>query len=351
MPSLQLPRLRSGLALVADDGDGPALRSATHDFTIGDAPPWVAKLLELLDGSRDVAAVAAAIPGQPCLDDVSAALEDLRAHGLIEDAADDALLSRAECERYGRQLRYFSERSERGNSAAQAQLSLRESHVAVLGLGALGGKVAELLTAAGVGAISAVDGDLVELSNLNRQTLYTEADIGRPKAEVAADRLGRLNSGVRFSATNAWLASADDVEAVVQGVDFVVDAVDSPPHEIERWVNAACFGLGIPYLGMSHYPPAIRVGPTYVPGQTGCYGCQEAAWRAKDPLFDRPPTKHPAALGATAAAVAGFAVMEVMAHLTGSSRTTLGSALMVDLSTGEVRRSSVQQLHACRTCG
>jgi molybdopterin/thiamine biosynthesis adenylyltransferase len=240
----------------------------------------------------------------------------------------------------------------RPSSAASCQARLRQSHVGVLGLGALGGKIVELLAAAGLGAITAIDGDVVELSNLNRQTLYTEMDIGRAKADVARERIGALNSRVEFDAQRGWLRSQTDVESVIAHVDFVVDAVDSPPHEIERWVNGACFARGVPYIAMSHYPPQIRVGPTYVPDETGCYRCQETAWRIDDPLFDCVPAHwRPAALGGTAAAVAGFAAMEVTSYLTGlSTPVTLGSALILDLTSGALRRSPVVQADGCPVC-
>jgi hypothetical protein len=56
-------------------------------------------------------------------------------------------------------------------------------------------------------------------------------------------------------------------------------AADRPAHEIERWVNAACFAEGVPYITMSHFPPFARIGPLYVPGETGCFNCQQLAYR------------------------------------------------------------------------
>ena len=137
----------------------------------------------------------------------------------------------------------------------------------MLGVGGLGGWSACSLACCGVGEMLLIDGDRVEESNLNRQVLYTEADIGRLKAEAAAERLGAFNSAMRLevdrrSASTAKTAIAEAIE----GYDVVIDAADWPAHEIEQWVNSACFAAGIPYIAMSHFPPIARVGPLYVRG-------------------------------------------------------------------------------------
>src|SRR3954463_3142562 len=82
------------------------------------------------------------------------------------------------------------------------------------------------------------------------------------------------------------LESQDDIAEFIAGSDVVIDAADWPAHEIERWCNSACFEAGTPYITMSHFPPVARVGPLYVPGETGCYICQEISYRRDYPLFD-----------------------------------------------------------------
>ena len=351
----RLPRLRQTLELIRPGTGELCLRSAEKDFAIDDAPPWAASFLLALDGRREMPAIAGALRDageHVTLAELDATLSQLDGLGLVEDAVHDGLLTEAERVRYDRQLRYFSERADRGESAAQAQLRLRDARVVVLGLGALGGHVAQQLAAAGVGTIVAVDGDEVESSNLNRQTLYAESDIGRAKTDAAGERIRALNSGISFEALRRWLDGPDDVAAAIVGADFVVDAVDTPPHEIERWVNDACFGAGVPYIGMSHYPPWIRVGPTYVPGEIGCYRCQEVDWRARDPLFDAVTSRpQPSALGPTAVAVGGLVAMETIHHLTGiSPPASLGTAVMIDLATLTIERRPVLRRRECTVC-
>jgi bacteriocin biosynthesis cyclodehydratase domain-containing protein len=350
----RLPRLKRTLELIRPNSRELRLRSAEKEITIDDPPRWAESFMRALDGRRELPEIAAtlrAAGAHVALSDLRAALSQLDALGLLDDAVDDRLLSDTARERYDRQLRYFSERGGTGESAVRRQLRLGEATVVVLGLGALGGIVAHQLAAAGVGTIVAVDGDTVELSNLNRQMLYSETDIGRAKTDVAAERIRTLNSQISFRAVPQWLEGPSDVTAAVEGSDFVVDAVDSPPHEIERWVNDACFGLGIPYIGMSHYPPWIRVGPTYVPGETGCYRCQELEWRARDPLFDVRSAREPAALAPTATAVGGLVAMETVHYLTSlSAPATVGVSVMIDIATLSIERRVVTRRRGCTVC-
>ena len=203
-----------------------------------------------------------------------------------------------------------------------------------------------------------VDGDRVEVSNLNRQILYTEADVGAVKVEVAAQRLRAFNSAMRVTATNKRLESEAEIAEFIAGADVVVDAADWPAHDIERWCNAACFEAGIPYITMSHFPPIARVGPLYVPGQTGCYVCQEAAYRREYPLFDiaieqrRAQASPAATLGPACGLIGGQVGMEVMHLLTGLAEpSTLGVAQIYDLRTMEVKREEVVPEPGCPVCG
>jgi molybdopterin/thiamine biosynthesis adenylyltransferase len=352
---LMLPRLKPAVQVIDVEGADLRLRASERDFAIDDPPAWAASFFRALDGERELPVIASALRdagADVSPDELAETLVQLQELGLVEDAADDRLLTDGERERYDRQLRYFGDSAAPGASAASHQIRLREATVAVLGLGALGGHAAQALAAAGVGTITAVDGDVVELSNLNRQTLYSEADVGRLKADVAAERIVALNSTVRFRAETGWLDGQRSVEAAIEGADLVVDAVDSPPYEIERWVNDACFRLGIPYIGMSHYPPWVRIGPTYVPGETGCYRCQEIAWQEADPLFDVTTDRRlPSAIAPTAATAGAIVAMEAIHHLTGIARPgSLGAAVLIDLSTLSVERRPVVRSEGCVVC-
>ena len=312
------------------------------------------KLLAALDGLHTLEQLHTEF-GEQAVGDVISKMQELE---LIEDAADDDLLADDELARFDRQLRYFSDIGTSNPTPAECQRRLREAKVAVLGVGGLGGAAAWALACCGVGEMWLIDGDRVEVSNLNRQILYTEADIGLLKVEAAARRLRAFNSAMRVTATARRLESKVEIADFIEGADVVVDAADWPAHDIERWCNAACFEAGIPYITMSHFPPIARVGPFFVPGRTACYACQETALRRQYPLFDvaieqRRALPVPAAtLGPACVQVGGQVATEVMHLLTGICEpATLGTAHMYDLRTMSQKRESVEPEPNCPVCG
>jgi bacteriocin biosynthesis cyclodehydratase domain-containing protein len=154
------------------------------------------------------------------------------------------------------------------------------------------------------------------------------------------------------------LESVDAVREVAEGVDFVVNGADWPAHDIERWVNAACFDADVPFITMSHSPPVARVGPLYVPGLTGCFECQERTYRDAFPLYDelveqrRGRPSEAATLGPVCAFIGGQVALEAVHHLTGLFRpASLGTSYVYDLRTMEVTRELVPQVAGCQVCG
>lgn len=143
-------------------------------------------------------------------------------------------LGRAELRRYSRQL-LVPEWLDAG-----AQERVRAAAVLVVGAGGLGGPVIAQLAGAGVGRLTVADGDTVALSNLHRQTLYSLADVGRSKAEVAAARAQGLNPHVTVQVAG-WL-DALNVGALVEAADLVVDATDN--FETRYLLADACAGAG-----------------------------------------------------------------------------------------------------------
>ncbi|MGN6256940.1 MAG: TOMM precursor leader peptide-binding protein [Solirubrobacterales bacterium] len=352
---MQRPRIkRTTEQMETPEGDVYLMRpSAGQDIRIEQPDEKERRLLAALDGERTLAQLHDEF-GRETVDEALAQMQEL---GVIEDAADDELLEPGELERYDRQLRYFSDVGE-GVTASQCQERLREAKIAVMGVGGLGGWSAWALACTGIGEMWLIDFDEVEISNLNRQILYTEADLGLPKVERAGARLGAFNSTMRITTENRRLESQADIAEFIAGADVVIDAADWPAHDIERWCNAACFEAGIPYITMSHFPPVARVGPLYVPGETGCYVCQEIGWRRDYPLFDvgveqRRAKPSPAAtIGPACGLIGGHVALEVMHLLTGLSKpSTHGVAHIYDLRTMEVEREAVVPEPECPVCG
>ncbi len=138
---------------------------------------------------------------------------------------------------------------------AEGQARLSGARVLVIGAGGLAAPVLPLLAGAGIGQITIVDGDTVALSNLHRQTLFTEADCGRPKAVVAAERCRALNGEILVSARKQALTNGNVADLVAQA-DVVLDCADS--YAASYILSDACFSAGRPLitasvLGLSGY--------------------------------------------------------------------------------------------------
>jgi len=353
---MQRPRIkRTTESIETPEGDIYLLRgSADTDIRIEEPTEEQRRLLESFDGKHSREDLESEF-GAKEVGELIAQLQELE---VVEDGADDDLVPAAEMARFDRQLRYFSDIGSEELTPSQCQERLRDASLAVLGVGGLGGWAAWALACCGIGEMRLVDGDRVEVSNLNRQILYTESDIGRLKVEAAAERLAAFNSSMRIEATAKRLESEAEIAEFIAGADVVIDAADWPAHDIERWCNSACFAAGIPYITMSHFPPIARVGPLYVPGRTGCFACQEAAYRRSYPLFDvaveqRRAKPSPAAtLGPACGMIGGQVGLEAMHHLTGlCEASTLGSAHIYDLRTMEVKREAVVPEPGCPVCG
>ena len=354
--AMRRPRIKRTTESIRDpEGDIYLLRpSAGLDVRIEQPGEDDRRLLAALDGSHTLEELHAEF-GEEAVGDAISQMQEL---DVIEDAADDDLVEPAELARFDRQLRYFSDIGRSGLVPSECQRRLREAKVAVLGVGGLGGWAAWALVSCGIGEMWLIDGDRVEISNLNRQILYTPADIGLLKVEVAAARLRAFNPDARITSTARRLESEVEIADFIADADVVIDAADWPAHDIERWCNRACFEAGISYITMSHFPPIARVGPLYVPGVTGCFACQEIAYRRDYPLFDvaieqRRAQPSPAAtIGPACGLIGGQIGMEVMHLLTGLSEpSTQGVAHIYDLRTMEVEREPVVPEPDCPVCG
>jgi bacteriocin biosynthesis cyclodehydratase domain-containing protein len=352
---MQRPRLKTTTEVFSTPGGDICLLrpSADRDLVLEGAGERERELVGHLDGRTPRASLEAEFGSAA----VAELLDLLGSEGLVEDAGAYDELARAERQRYDRQLRYFADVAPDGLTAPDCQLRLRSARVVVLGVGGLGSWTALSLACCGIGELTLVDGDTVELSNLNRQILYSQDDIGRPKASVAAAAIERFNPGVSVVPVARTLGTPEEIAAAVRGSSFVVDAADRPAHDIERWVNAACFDQGVPYVTMSHFPPFARVGPLYVPGETGCFNCQERAYRRSYELYDhiveqRSGSPSPAAtLGPVCAFVGGQVALDVVHQLTGlCPPASKGSVRVFDTRTLELSSEPVPRDPLCEVC-
>src|SRR5829696_951841 len=246
-------------------------------------------------------------------------------------------LSDAELERYSRQL-VMAEWS------GAAQERLRAASAVVVGAGALGCPAASYLVAAGVGRVGIVDDDRIELSNLHRQPLHLNPDVGARKADNAAVKLGFLNPETVVEPFPARL-EASNAEALLAGADVVVDASDS--FDTRYLVNATCCALGTPLveggvLGLSGLVMAV------VPGESACYRCAFPV--APDPA-GVPSCRDAGVLGAVAGMLGSLQPLEAIKLLTGVGEPLRDRILRFDGLTGEPTAIATRRRVHCPACG
>jgi bacteriocin biosynthesis cyclodehydratase domain-containing protein len=299
-----------------------------------------------MDGSRTVAEIVESMSSGDRPDlaaQVVGAVESLFHQGHLEDAdgLEPEALSPRERERYGRGLSFFRwvDTSPR-KSSWDVQLRLRDARVVVVGVGGAGGAAAQGLAATGVGRLHCVDADTVELSNLNRQVLYTEDDIGRPKVDAAVARLRRLNSDIEITGERRTVRGQADLEALADDCDALVLAADRP-ESIRGWANRACLAKKVPWVGGGYHGALVTVG-VYRPGDGACWECLKAAEASrpemsvfgpedKESLGTRVPG-HP--VTAASAGIAGLLMTHcVVSLLTGVPDLPAGRVYGVNLVT------------------
>lgn len=219
-------------------------------------------------------------------DAIRSAIARFHAAGHLEDAAAEPPgdLTPRECERYDRSRSFFRWVDLRPRASTwEPQLLLRAARVVLVGLGGTGGNAALALTGSGVGRLHCVDGDHVELSNLNRQVLYAEADVGRPKVDVALERLRALNSDVEITGDHAMVTDVDDLRRLAAECDVLLMCADRPD-EIRVWANRACLELRRPWVDAGYQGAMITAG-AFVPGQGACYECLWQSERERHAVF------------------------------------------------------------------
>lgn len=174
-------------------------------------------------------------------------------------------------DRYSRTQGYWSLVGLDAQAARLHRLS-----ILVLGAGAIGSHAAWMLAALGVRRIVLVDFDRVEMSNLNRQVLYTVDDVGREKVVALAEHLSVVNPQVEVVQVPLRIAGVGDITDVIRrfGCHAVVKAIDTP-EEATSWINRACVAASVPYVQGGFVGTTALIGPHFVPGVTPCWDCYD----------------------------------------------------------------------------
>lgn len=225
----------------------------------------------------------------------------------------------------------------------EGQEKIHSGKVLVVGAGGLGSPVALYLAAAGVGTIGIVDGDVVDLSNLQRQIIHFTPDVGRPKVESAKEKIEQLNPNVKVITHKEFLM-ADNALDIVKDYDFVVDATDNFP--VKFLINDACVMAGKPF---SHGGILRFEGQTFthLPG-TACYRC---LFPAPPPANAVPTCSQAGVLGAIAGMLGTIQAAEVLKYLTGVGELLTDRLLSFNARTMDFRTIKTKRHDGCPLCG
>lgn len=220
---------------------------------------------------------------------------------------------------------------------------LRKATVCVVGVGGIGNPVTTMLIAMGVGKLRIIDRDVIEISNLHRQHLYNEDDIGKVKVEVAAERLQKLNLTAKIEAIPISVTRYN-AESLVKGADIVIDALDSV--DARYALNDACIKQKIPFI----YAGALgMLGSvcTILPGESACLRCMFPELEEEDMPTCSTEGVHPSILYL----VAGTQVSEAVKIITGQKPSLVDKLLYLDLNDLTMEKVQMLRQEACPSCG
>ena len=241
------------------------------------------------------------------------------------------------------ELRFYSRQMVLPEIGYDGQLRLKNAKVCVVGLGGLGSPATLQLAAMGVGHLRLVDYDIVELSNLQRQPLYSTEFLWYPKVEAAARRLGELNPNIETEPRPLSL-NGSNAEDIIRGMDVVVDGLDrmAPRYALNR----ACQKLGIPYVFAAAIMTFGNVS-TIIPGKTPCLECFQG--NLDDDMLPKCSIVgvHPSILGI----VASVEVSEAVNIVLGQEPRLANKILHCDIRNMEFEAVEISKAENCPVCG
>lgn len=246
------------------------------------------------------------------------------------------VLNQEQIERYSRQLILK-------DIGVQGQKKLLESKVLIVGLGALGSPIAMYLASAGVGTLGLIDGDTIELSNLHRQIIHKDNNIGKSKVSSAENTLKSLNSNVNI-VKYPYFADGSNILDIVKDYDFIVDATDRIENKF--LINDACVLAKKPFShgGVLQFNGQLM---TYVPSESPCYRCM-----FEDiPSDDMPTCSQVGVVGAVCGVIGSLQSLEVIKYLTGSGELLTGRMLIFDGLSMKFRTVNFKKSSFCKVCG
>ena len=239
----------------------------------------------------------------------------------------------------GEELTRYSRQIMIPNWNVKGQLKLKNAKVTIVGVGGLGCPVALYLTAAGIGRITLIDKEKIELSNLNRQILHWSVDIGKFKTFSAIEKLSKLNPSIKFESYEEEI-EGESIRELIKGSNVVVDCLDN--WKTRFILNEACVSERIPlvHAGVHSWYGQIT---TIMPGKGPCLKCIL-------PKTPKEEEKFPV-LGVTAGVLGLLEALEAIKIIVGLGNPLIGRILFFDGETSSFQEAQVQRKKDCPVCG
>lgn len=223
------------------------------------------------------------------------------------------------------------------------QEKILNAKVLIIGTGGLGAPAALYLAAAGVGTIGLVDGDVVDLSNLQRQVIHFTPDVNKPKVLSAKEKIEQINPDVNVI-THHTLAMADNIRDLIKDYDFIVDGTDN--FAAKFLINDACVMEKKPFShgGILRFDGQTM---THVPGHA-CYRCIFGELPPKNAI---PTCSQAGVLGAIAGMLGTTQAAEVLKYITGVGELLTDRLMIFDAKKMKFRTVNVKKNPKCKVCG
>lgn len=225
----------------------------------------------------------------------------------------------------------------------EGQEKIMEGTVLIIGTGGLGAPAALYLAAAGVGTIGLVDGDVVDLSNLQRQVIHFTPDLNKPKVISAQEKINQINPEVKVVTYNERVFS-HNIQAIIKDYDFVIDGTDNFPAKF--LINDACVMYKKPFShgGILRFDGQAM---THVPG-TACYRC---VFTAPPPKNAVPSCSQAGVLGAVAGMLGTIQAAEAVKFLIGKGKLLINRLLIFNALDMKFREVVIRKNATCPVCG
>lgn len=273
------PMIKRSHHVIESDNGNICIGELPYKAKIIKSPPeWVKVVLSKLDGEHTLPRIIKELLNRDLNVEefeVIAFIQKMISCGLVEDnIISSELLSSREIELYDRQLLQFSLVDNDNLSSIRYQERLKKSRVLVLGMGGWGTWCSLQLALMGVGTLRIVDGDIVELSNLNRQVLYTEEDIGKRKVDSAANGIYKHNKYTKIEKFFEFLTPNENrINDLLNNVDMILLGWASlgyyKKNTVEEVIHKVAIDKSIPIIELGGDPYEISIGPIYLNNQIG----------------------------------------------------------------------------------